>query len=92
MKMKISDNDYDKLKKFLDHGIEQIGIKKLLEHKNKHLGKDINKRFRWDIFRLSNIKIGDGKGIQGDINLYSYMNDEHIDTALKHYVSNNDLL
>jgi hypothetical protein len=45
--------------------------------------KDINMRYRWDMLHLCKLRIGDGVGIEGDLNLYSYMNDTHIDTALK---------
>lgn len=41
------------------------------------------KRFRWDALRASGVKIGDGVGMQGHVNLYAYCNDEHIDTALR---------
>jgi hypothetical protein len=33
---------------------------------------------------MSGLKIGDGKGMSGDIDLYAYMNDDHIDTALRY--------
>lgn len=39
------------------------------------------RRFRWDLFWASNVKIGNGVGIDGDIN--GDYNDEHIDTALR---------
>lgn len=42
-----------------------------------------DKRFRWDCLWASKIKIGDGVGIKGDLDLYAYMNDDHIDTALR---------
>ncbi|MFT7261099.1 MAG: hypothetical protein ACI9MS_002973 [Glaciecola sp.] len=31
----------------------------------------------------SNIKIGDGIDIVGDVNIYAYANNTHIDTALR---------
>lgn len=40
-------------------------------------------RFAWDVFRMTRIKLGDGAGAPGDLNLYAYMNDDHITTALK---------
>lgn len=40
-------------------------------------------RFRWDALRASGVKIGDGVGVHGHVNLYAYCNDEHIDTALR---------
>ena len=48
--------------------------------------KDIDKRYRWDLLYRSRIKIGDGVGIQGDVNLYSYMDDNHIDSALRSFI------
>lgn len=50
------------------------------------LCKDVNKRYRWDLLAMSKIKIGDGVGIEGDVNLYAYMNDSHIDSALKSFI------
>ena len=59
---------------------------KIIAHKKLGLGKDKDMRFRWDLFSFSGIRLGDGKGMSGDIDLYAYMNDLHIDTALKAYV------
>lgn len=44
-------------------------------------------RFAWDLFWMTGLRIGDGRGCQGDIDLYSYMNDNHIETALKKIVN-----
>ena len=41
-------------------------------------------RWRWDCLYRSGITIGDGIGTHGEVNLYAYMNDDHIDTALRH--------
>ena len=73
--MKIKTEHYNTLKN---------AIAPLKEHFAKHKeniiaegkSKDIEKRLRWDVFHAS--KYG---GILSE--LYSYMNDEHIDTALK---------
>lgn len=48
--------------------------------------KCLNKRYRWDLLYLSGLTLGDGRGAPGDINLYSYLDDTHIDTALCHIV------
>jgi len=40
-------------------------------------------RWRWDCLYRCGLKIGDGIGMPGDLNLYAYMDDTHIDTALK---------
>lgn len=43
-----------------------------------------HKRYRWDVLHASGLKVfGDGMGMPGDLTLYSYMNDEHIDSALR---------
>jgi hypothetical protein len=39
-------------------------------------------RYRWDLLYISKLKIGDGVGTSG-LPLYAYLNDTHIDTALK---------
>lgn len=84
--MKIRHEDKLKLFEAMDKVLLPM-LPEVLAHRAKKLGKDIEKRFRWDLLHASGVKIGDGIGIQGDINLYSYMHDEHIDTALKVYVS-----
>ena len=45
--------------------------------------KDKKTRFVWDCLWASNLKIGDGKGISGEIALP--FNDSHIETALKRW-------
>ena len=40
-------------------------------------------RYRWDLLHATELTIGDGIGVMGDINLYAYLNDNHIDTALR---------
>ena len=45
--------------------------------------KDLDKRYRWDLLHSSKLRIGDGIGVQGDLNLYGYLDDSHIDSALK---------
>lgn len=54
-------------------------------HNAEHC-KDKDKRYRWDLLHASGLKLGDGIGIQGDINLYAYLDDVHIDSALRHLV------
>lgn len=55
---------------------------------NADLVKDLDRRYRWDLLYFSKLKIGDGVGIKGDLDLYAYMNDTHIDTALKSFIPN----
>lgn len=40
------------------------------------------KRLRWDLLWAARLPIGDGAGMSG-LPLYAYMNDDHIDTALR---------
>lgn len=40
------------------------------------------KRYRWDLLYISGLRIGDGVGMDG-LPLYAYLNDDHIDTALR---------
>ena len=77
--MKIKDDDYKALCKFV-HPVIAAHPNAEADYQAKGLSP---KRLRWDLFWASNCKIGDGAGMSGDINLYSYMNDDHIDTALR---------
>lgn len=47
--------------------------------------KDLDMRYRWDLLYASGLKIGDGVGMEG-LPLYGYLNDDHIDTALRSIV------
>jgi len=41
-------------------------------------------RYRWDLLRASGVSwCGDGVGTHSDLDLYAYLNDSHIATALK---------
>lgn len=79
--MKITQSDYNALKAHVaPHVTEQ----------NQTLYRDnglSDKRFRWDCLWAAKIIIGDGVGINGDLDLYAYLDDRHIDTALRHIVS-----
>ena len=44
------------------------------------LTKDVNKRYRWDCLYAT----GEANSIMSD--LYAYLNDEHIDTAMRNLV------
>ena len=48
--------------------------------------RDLDTRYRWDLLHRSKLKIGDGRGMAGDVNLYAYMNDDHVNTALKSFI------
>lgn len=90
--MKIQPEDKDKLFDLMDARIKELGVEHIRQHRSRKLGNDVEKRFRWDLLYMTKIRIGDGVGIEGDINLYSYLNDDHIDTALKDYVANRPAL
>ncbi len=45
--------------------------------------KDIEKRYRWDVLRATGLKIGNGVGIKGDVDLYAYLDDDQIESALR---------
>ena len=83
--MKIKKQDYDALKVALESVInpELINMYESGDFPRSEKTKDLQMRFCFDALHLSGIKIGDGVGVQGDINLYGYMNDDHIYTALK---------
>ena len=56
-------------------------------HRSRYKAAGLSdKRFRWDCLWASKVRIGDGVGIKGDLDLYAYMNDDHIDTALRSIV------
>ena len=81
--MKIKKHDYIILENRLRLFINSTG-KSLNEWKQIYKEQGLSgERLRWDLLWGSKIKIGDGVGIKGDLNLYEYMNDNHIDTALR---------
>lgn len=75
--MKIKTEHYNHLKT----EIQKIPVYQILEHgkavKASNTYKDYNMRMRWDILHMLSMSswLCD--------NLYTYMNDNHIDTALK---------
>ena len=75
--MKMRPADYAALKAAVLPSMEQ-----LLETDYRAAGLS-PMRWRWDCLRHSKVKIGDGVGVPGDLNLYAYCNDTHIDTALR---------
>ena len=76
--MKITAQDYKILE---THVISAMAVlPTLAEYREKGLS---DKRWRWDLLWRSGLKIGDSVGMPGDLNLYDYCNDTHIDTALR---------
>jgi len=83
--MKMTKEHYN----FIKGAISCLDKNLIKEHKqfiiDEGKAKDINKRLRWDCFHATKIKIGDGIGQDG-LPLYSYLNDDHIDTALRNII------
>ncbi|MFB0911734.1 MAG: hypothetical protein QMA97_00810 [Glaciecola sp.] len=77
--MKITADDYAVLQRAIKRTIDRTGLS--LDNYTS-LGLTA-KRYRWDLLEKSNIKIGDGIDIVGDVNIYAYANNTHIDTALR---------
>ncbi len=77
--MKISAEDYAVLESAIKRTIARTGLS--LDNYTS-LGLTA-KRYRWDLLEQSQIKIGDGINIDGDVNIYAYANKAHIDTALR---------
>ena len=77
--MKITPEDYAVLESAIKRTIAQTGLS--LDNYTS-LGLTA-KRYRWDLLEKSQIKIGDGINIDGDVNIYAYANNNHIDTALR---------
>jgi len=77
--VKINPEDYAKIKTAAMSVIEKNPD---VEQRYKDQGLT-PMRLRWDILYASRIKLGDGVGMQGDVNVYAYANDDHIDTALR---------
>lgn len=77
--MKITQTDYE----ILANAIKKVQSNPecpTLDNYRKRELTDI--RYAWDMFWYTGLRIGDSKGNSGDINLYSYLNDTHIETAL----------
>lgn len=87
--MKITPEDLDALKQAVQPLDTAASRARYIanEFPRAELVKDKDKRYRWDLLWASKLKIGDGKGIKGDLDLYAYLNDDHIDTALRSIVA-----
>ena len=77
--MKITPEDYAILERAVKRTIALTGL--TLDNYTS-LGLTA-KRYRWDMLEKTQIKIGDGINIDGDVNIYAYANNNHIDTALR---------
>lgn len=88
MTLKITGADLEKLKAAVSplDTQQRREIYRTGKFPRAELVKDLNKRYRWDLLYASRLKIGDGLGIKGDVDLYAYLNDNHIDSALRSFV------
>lgn len=77
--MKIRGNDYDRLMDAVSAVMAQYPDA-LATYRKQGLS---DMRYRWDALRATGLTIGDGNGVCGDLDLYAYMDDSHIDTALR---------
>lgn len=76
MKMKIKPEHYTAIKSI----IGSFEREQVLAYKALKLGKDPERRFRWDLFTFAR-RSGAEKIVMDDI--YRYANDNHLDTALR---------
>jgi hypothetical protein len=81
--MKIKEADYKQIEAAIDAAIEKMGIDKIRAYRAQKLGKDIEMRFRWDLLHFSGLNV---------VPFYNYLNDNHLDTALKQYVNSRPAL
>ena len=86
--MKITNYDYQRLQAAITPLDTPERRAKYIAGEFKNAGKvtDLEKRYRWDLLWASKLTIAGGTTIHGDLNLYAYMDDEHIDTALRKIV------
>lgn len=77
--MKITPEDYAILELAVKRTIARTGL--TLDNYTS-LGLTA-KRYRWDMLEKTQLKIGDGINTKGDVNIYAYANNKHIDAALR---------
>ena len=78
-RLKIKPEDYLVLKEALEKvAKENPGMRR--EYLESGLSET---RYYWDLLWKTGLRIGDGRGNPGDLNLYAYMNDLQLDTALR---------
>jgi hypothetical protein len=81
--MKMTASDVARLTDALNAVVEREGVEKIQRYHAQKLGHDTAKRFRWDL--LWAINAADRKPLMDDF--YVYMDDTHIDTALRAYIA-----
>ena len=87
-KLKIKEHHYTYILVRMKAKVQELGPQRLVEYtamlRDDMLVTDVQKRLRWDLFRAS-IANTDLASLYRD--LYEYMNDTHIDTALRHIMA-----
>lgn len=80
--MKMTPQHFQTLKSLLEpvDTEERRTLYKESRYPRAELTKDVNKRYRWDCLYAT----GEAHSIMSD--LYAYLNDEHIDTAMRNLV------
>ena len=80
-------SDYNILSEKLSAFLNRVGIDALIEVQEsiQSNGRIVNKEkgYRWWVLHNSGFRIGDGKGMIGEIN--GDYNDDHIDSALRKF-------
>jgi hypothetical protein len=77
--VKITHQDYKVLESAIKRTIARTGLSL-----DNYISLGLSaKRYRWDLLAQSDITIGDGINVIGDLDLYAYANKTHIDTALR---------
>lgn len=76
--MKVTKEQRKQMFAIIDNAVEVIGVDKIRAYRAERLGKDIEKRFRWDLFWIAKVhKKMDVKGLV----------DSNIDTVLRQYIA-----
>lgn len=88
--MKMTATDYQLLKDAMQKKIVECNFNVAQASLDNSFQGFTEKRFRWDLLHLCNIRIGNSVGMPGPFPFYDYLDDNHIDTALKSIVK--DLL
>lgn len=85
--MKMSQEHFEKLsealKTFIDDQPPQSLESLYQTLKDNPKVKNVDMAYRWQILHASNFRIGDGRGLHGDIN--GEYTDDHVDTALRKF-------
>lgn len=78
--MKITPEDYQELKTLLAPFVSKLAAHREILKQDKRV-KDLEMRLRWDLYSAAVPSTSEGYDWQRRV--YTYANDEHIDTALR---------